>query len=246
MHPTRHFLPCLVAAMLLTGAPAALADDGSAAAATSTDAASMPPHDLRLATPVRGDAHAGSGKIEVCAACHGKDGVATSPVFPSLAGQSATYLYLQLRAFKDGWRHNDSMQPMVAPLSDRDMRDIAAWYASLPRKATPHDTSGDDSRGATLYHQGDASRGIPGCQGCHGANGAGPRPDPDSSAPQPAWATFPALAGQPSAYVLAQLQAYRDGSRSGSTNTRVMHGVSAGLDDADMQALADYIAGMQP
>lgn len=243
MKPFCHRQPNALAASL--AAVFLLVATAASAAAPPTSARNMPQHDMRLDAPVHGDAHAGSGKVDVCAACHGKDGMAASPAFPNLAGQSATYLYLQMRAFKEGWRENASMQPMVAPLSDQDMRDIAAWYASLSPQATSHDAA-SDKEGAELYHHGDPSRGIPGCQGCHGPAGHGPRPDPHSTAPQPAWHTFPRLAGQSPVYVLTQLKAYRDGTRNGSSNTHIMHGVSTRLSDEDMQALADYIAAMQP
>lgn len=240
MRPIRHMLLSPIAAMAIV----AMAGPG-AARASDPPSRSMPKVDLRTQAPIQGDARAGSDKTEVCAACHGKRGMATAGNFPNLAGQTATYLYVQLRAYKDGWRKNETMQPMAMPLSDKDMRDIAAWYATLEPSATP-DEMARGSRGGMLFHQGDPDRGIPGCQGCHGVDGHGPRPDPTSTAPQPAWSTFPALAGQSSAYVLEQLQAYKEQTRKGSTNARVMHGVAANLDADDMKALAGYIATMPP
>lgn len=202
--------------------------------------------DLRQQTPIHGDAQIGASKVQVCAACHGQKGIAPVAQFPNLAGQSATYLYVQMRAFKDGWRHDATMQAMMTPLDDQDLRHIAAFYATQA-PAPPHaNLDAADSRGRALYLRGDPARGIPGCQGCHGADGHGPQPNPASPAPQPAWTTFPALAGQQPAYVVKQLQAYRDGTRDGSSNTRIMHAVSANLDAADMQAVADHIAAMTP
>jgi cytochrome c553 len=198
--------------------------------------------DLRTTQPIQGDAAAGAGKAAVCAACHGVDGLSVVPQFPSLAGQSATYTYVQLRAFRDGWRDNAVMAGQVATLSDHDMRDLAAHYAAMAPKAAQ--SADATSRGGQLYHDGDGALGIPACQGCHGPDGHGPRPDPSSTAPQPAWSTFPALAGQPPDYVLAQLKAYHDGSRAGSSNTEVMHGAVANLGEQDMQALATYISTM--
>ena len=205
--------------------------------ATGADA---PLHDLRGMQPIIGDAAAGAGKAAVCAACHGVDGLSVVPQFPSLAGQSATYTYVQLQAFKAGWRDNAVMAGQVANLSDQDMRDLAAHYAAMAPKAAQ--SADATSRGGRLYHDGDGALGLPACQGCHGPDGHGPRPDPSSTAPQPPWSTFPALAGQPADYVLARLKAYRDGRPGRSSNTEIMHGAVANLGEQDMQALATYIS----
>jgi cytochrome c553 len=226
-NPRNRIIVMLACASLATGV--VLAGDG-------------PVVDLRSMSPVHGNAAAGAGKTAVCAACHGADGNAVVPQFPNLAGQSATYLYVQLHAFKAGWRRNAVMQGQVAALSEQDMRDLAAYYATLAPKVAQSTNTG--SRGGQLFHAGDPALGIPACQACHGPDGRGPRPDPTSTAPQPAWATFPALAGQHADYVLEQLKAFHDGTRSGSSNTEVMHGVVANLGAQDMQALATYIAGM--
>lgn len=195
--------------------------------------------DLRNQKPINGDAVAGATKAAPCAACHGSNGVAAAPTFPNLAGQSATYLYVQLRAFKDGSRANTVMQPLAKALTDQDMRNLAAHFASLPAKAAPKKAL-ESPRGSILFHDGDAAKGVPPCQGCHGVDGRGPHPDPTSTAPQPAWSTFPVLAGQNAPYLLKQLQAYRDGTRIGTSNDKVMRGVARNLSAADMRALADY------
>ena len=212
----------------------------AAAAIGCAMAADAPFDDLRTQPPVHGDAARGAGKVAACAACHGPKGVAVAPTFPNLAGQSATYLYVQLRAFKDGWRDNAVMKPMASPLSDRDMRDVAAYYASQPGKTGS--AADSSSRGYALFHEGDPAKGIPPCQGCHGSDGRGPRPYAAGSAPQPAWSTFPALAGQNAPYVQGQLKAFHDGTRVGTSNDRIMQGVAQNLEDADMQALAAYLA----
>ena len=208
-----------------------------------TQAASPRFDDLRKQAPIHGDAAAGAAKAAVCAACHGGNGIAVAPTFPNLAGQSATYLYVQLRAFKDGARDNAVMQPLAKTLTDQDMRNLAAHFASLPGKSAPQ-TAQQSSRGSILFHDGDAARGVPPCQACHGIDGRGPRPDPGSTAPQPSWSTFPVLAGQNAPYVLEQLEAYRDGTRVGTSNDKVMQGVARNLDEADMQALAEYVSSL--
>ena len=197
--------------------------------------------DLREQAAIHGDAAAGAAKAGTCAACHGAKGIAVAPTFPNLAGQSATYVYVQLRAFKDGARDNAVMQPLAKALGDEDMRNLAVHFASLPGKAASESTQ-VPARGAILFHDGDASRGVPPCQGCHGVDGRGPRPDPTSIAPQPPWSTFPILAGQNAPYVLAQLKAYHDGTRVGTSNDKIMQGVAHNLSAADMRALAEYLS----
>jgi cytochrome c553 len=204
-------------------------------------AATAPFDDLRKQAPIHGDVAAGAAKAAACAACHGPNGISPSPEHPNLAGQSETYLYVQLRAFKDGARDYAVMKAMTAALTDQDMRNLAAHFASLPGSATSH-TAPASSRGAVLFHNGDAAQGVPPCQGCHGVDGRGPRPDPTGTAPQPAWSTFPILAGQKAPYVLKQLQAYHDGTRVGTSNDKVMQGVAHNLSAADMRALAEYVS----
>src|SRR5690606_38235852 len=118
-------------------------------------------------------------KAEVCTACHGPQGVSIAPAFPNLAGQRADFMYWQLVEIK---RNPDSpMSPLVADLSDEDMRDLAAYYASLsPTPAAP-DADGTEApadpallrQGEQLYLAGDPAKGIPPCQGCHGTDARG-------------------------------------------------------------------------
>jgi cytochrome c553 len=88
-----------------------------------------------LAGPaMAGDAAAGKAKIGTCTACHGQDGKGTTPDYPNLAGQSEKYLVTAIKAYKDGGRNNPIMKPMVMTLSDADVENVAAYYASLPCK----------------------------------------------------------------------------------------------------------------
>lgn len=207
--------------------------------ATTASAVPASVLDLRRMQPVGGDAQAGAGKAVVCAACHGAQGVAIAPNFPNLAGQSATYLYVQLMEFHNGQRSDPVMTGQAAALSDADMRDLASYYAALaPKPAGQADAA---SRGAQLFLSGDPAKGIPPCQGCHGPDARGPRPH-GSSAPQPSWATFPRLRGQSSLYVAKELGDFKSGLRGGSSNAKVMHGVAATLGDDDVQALSTYLS----
>ncbi|RKZ94814.1 MAG: cytochrome c4, partial [Gammaproteobacteria bacterium] len=136
-----------------------------------------------------GDASAGKGKAQVCAACHGADGNSPSDMFPKLAGQGEAYLAKQLADFKSGARNNAVMAPMVANLSDQDIADLAAYYAG--NKVAPGAVSEDLlNAGKTLYRAGNKETAVPACMACHGPNGAG--------VPAAKW---PALSGQYSTYV---------------------------------------------
>jgi cytochrome c553 len=195
--------------------------------------------DLRQQQPISGDAPAGQAKSVVCAACHGPRGVAIAPNFPNLAGQSATYLYVQLKTLKNGQRKDPIMSGQAATLSDADMRNLATYYASLPAK--PAGQADATSRGGQLFLSGDPAQGVPPCQGCHGPTGQGPRVYP-SDAPQPPWSTFPRLRGQSAIYVTKALGDFSSGARSGTSNALIMHGVAKTLGPADIQALSTYIA----
>jgi cytochrome c553 len=229
----------LLAGLLVMAGAATGAIAQEAPAADTRASAPAATLDLRRIQPISGDAHAGAGKAAVCAACHGAQGVAIAPTFPNLAGQSATYLYVQLKEFHDGERNDPVMTAQAAPLSDTDMRDLASYYASLAPK--PAGQADANSRGAQLYLAGDPEQGIPPCQGCHGPTGLGPQPH-WSSAPQPPWATYPHLRGQSSLYTAKQLGDFKSGARAGSSNAKVMQGVAATLGDDDVQALSTYLS----
>jgi cytochrome c553 len=228
--------------LLLTGLLLSIAalDVAAQQPATGTSTAPAKVLDQRgMRQPISGDAQAGAAKAAVCAACHGAQGIAVAPNFPNLAGQSASYLYVQLKEFHDGQRNDPVMTGQAAALSDDDMRNLASYYASLaPKSAGRADAS---SRGAQLYLAGDPAQGIPPCQGCHGPAGLGPQPYP-SSAPQPPWATFPHLRGQSGLYLTKELSDFKRGARAGSSNAKVMHGIASTLSDDDMQALSAYLS----
>lgn len=181
-----------------------------------------------------GDAEAGQGKAAVCAACHGVDGNSTNPEWPSLAGQHARYTYEQLRAYKDGTRSNAVMQGQVANLSDEDMRDLAAFYAT--QRPQPRAASEDAVKLAQpLWRGGDLERGLASCAACHGPSGVGN-----------AGAGYPRLAGQHAKYSAVSLRAYRDGERGHGINGEMMQHIAALLTDEEIDALASYIEGLAP
>jgi cytochrome c553 len=168
---------------------------------------------------------------QVCAACHGADGNSPLAMNPSLAGQHAGYLLKQLKEFKSGARSNPVMMGMVANLSEDDMRNISAYYASQPARPMAAKDKDLAAQGAKLYRGGNLEKGVAACAGCHSANGAGIP------------VQYPRLAGQHPDYVLAQLKAFRAEERANDPN-KMMRAVSSKLSDKDMAALAEYISGL--
>jgi cytochrome c553 len=177
------------------------------------------------------DAEAGKAKSAVCAACHGADGNSTNPAWPSLAGQHASYTYKQLMDFKEGRRENATMTGMVATLSEADMKDLAAYFESQKSKPVAADPELIET-GENIYRGGITETHVAACMGCHSPSGKGNAP-----------AGWPSLKGQHPEYIVAQLQAFKQGARNNDTG-RMMRDVSARMSDMEMQSVAAYIAGM--
>ncbi len=191
---------------------------------------------LYLSTAIaEGDIEAGASKTATCVACHGEDGNGVgNPIWPKLAGQHSDYLVRQLSLFRSGSRENALMYGVAATLSDQDIADLSAYYASqtvVHGSADPEQV--DLAR--TLYKGGDASRDIAACAGCHGPNGLG---IPFSG--------FPRLGGQFDAYLVATLTAFRDGAvwGTGRDENLIMAKVAERLTDEEIEALASYISGL--
>lgn len=191
----------------------ALAQDAPAAAPKKVD-------------PAKGQAIA----TQVCAACHAADGNAVGNAFPKLAGQHAEYLYKELTNFKSGERANAIMGPYAAALSDDDMHNVAAYFATQVQKpADAHDKELAD-QGRKIYRAGIAERGVPACASCHSPNGAGLP------------IQYPRLSGQWEEYALAQLTAFKGGVRN---NNGPMTSIAQRLSEDEMKAVADYVAGLR-
>jgi len=178
------------------------------------------------------DAAAGKSKSAACAGCHGVDGKALLQEYPNLAGQGARYLLKQLQEFKSGARENAIMAGMAAPLSDEDMVDIAAYYASLPAIQGVAEEK-NLQMGQDIYRGGIVSVNIPACTGCHGPQGEG----------NPA-AGFPMLSGQNSSYVYTALQSFRSGTRHNDANS-MMRNIAHRLSNDEIAAVANYIQGLK-
>ncbi len=221
------FVPFLFAALLGATGTFSFAADEHAAAAPAAEAPAKPKPD-----PAKGDAlfSASTPTIQACASCHNADGNSSIPANPKLAQQHPEYILKQLEEFKSGKRKNSVMTSMASHLSEQDMRDIA-WFVGSKKIKTGFAKSKDTVElGEKIYRGGIADRSIPACAGCHSPNGAGIP------------AQYPRLGGQHADYTVAQLTNFRDGGR---TNGPVMTGVAAKLNDREIKAVSDYIAGLR-
>lgn len=172
----------------------------------------------------------------VCAGCHAADGNSPSPANPKLAAQHAAYLAKQLHNFKpqaDGKppeRNNAIMQGFAAALSDQQIRDVSAYFATQKLKPAAAKNKDLVELGQKIYRGGITDKGVPACAGCHSPNGAG---IPDQ---------YPRLQGQYADYTESQLVAFRSGVRA---NSAQMMTISARLSDKEIKAVSDYIAGLR-
>lgn len=166
----------------------------------------------------------------VCAACHTADGSRGSPANPIIAGQHADYLAKQLHDFKSGKRANAVMSGMAAPLSDEDIRNVSAFYASKSAKPGFAKEKDTVALGEKIYRGGIAAKQVPACAACHSPSGAGIP------------VQFPRVSGQHADYTTAQLQAFRAGTRA---NGAMMVDIAARLSDKEIKAVSDYMAGLR-
>jgi len=163
-------------------------------------------------------------KAQLCATCHGADGVPVNKTTPVIWGQDEGYLYLQLRDFQKGTRKSPLMEPIVADLEKQDMYDLAAYFTKKkwPNLGQPP-ASGDVAAKADS-----AARSI-GCRGCHLEHFQGD-------------GTTARLAGQWQEYLLSQMLAFRDGSRG---NNPGMSDLMKATPKEDFEPLSKYLAGLQ-
>lgn len=195
-----------------------------------------------------GNPAAGKTKAAACAACHGADGNAVAPNFPKLAGQHAGYLAKQLQDYKSGARQDPTMSPMAQPLSEEDIQDLAAYYASQELTLGNADESLVEV-GGRIWRGGNPATGVAACTACHGPAGSGNAP-----------AVFPLLRGQHAQYTAAQLEKFRAAGRidpnavqagaelPGRHNDpgRMMQNTARGMTDYEIRAVASYLQGLRP
>ena len=191
-----------------------------------------------VVTPVaggaKGDATAGKEKSQVCQGCHGENGNSYGPDWPNLAAQHPTYLIKQIRNFQDGVRINETMNGMVAGLSQQDIEDIAAYFASQSLQPQPAETDVEVIKtGRKIFKGGNRYSGVPACAGCHGPNAVGNGP-----------AAFPHLAGQKSTYTVKTLKDFQSGARANDTN-EIMRNIAAKLTENEINAVAAYVATLK-
>jgi cytochrome c553 len=191
------------------------------AQATEKAASAPPPPDIAKGQTIA---------TSVCMACHTSDGSRGSPANPILQGQHPEYLVKQLTEFKAGKRVNAIMKGFASALSESDMKNVAAFYAS--KQAKPGFAKNKDSvaLGEKIYRGGIAERNVPACAACHSPTGAGIP------------AQYPRLGGQHADYVEAQLITFRSGARK---NGPAMTTVAAKMNDREIKAVADYVAGLR-
>jgi cytochrome c553 len=167
------------------------------------------------------DISAGKALAEGCAACHGADGVSQIPLTPSLAGQPDEYVQWQLVYFRSGARKSEVMGPIGEALSNQDIRNLGAYYASLP---PPEPSAMPDAAAQTGEKLAVARR----CRSCHGDDYNGFR-------------AAARLSGQREDVLVQALHEFQSGKRVGS-GVASMTEVAYGLTDADMQAISHYLA----
>ena len=165
-----------------------------------------------------------------CFICHGTDGESSSPVFPRLAGQHASYVSRQLGDYKSGRRKSSTMQPMVEDLSPADFQLLGAYFES--RKPLAHQVDDPElaQMGRLIFQRGNPYSGVAACATCHGAAGAGSE-------------TLPRLAGQHAQYTENQLKAFN--KRERTNDNAVMHGIATQLTELELKAVASYISGLR-
>lgn len=191
---------------------------------------------------IKGSAEAGAAKALACTACHGPNGNSVNPEWPRLAGQNAAYLADQIKLIRGGQRNIVLMAGIATALSDQDIADISAYFASQ----TPTGLEADPANykaGEKLYRYGDTARGLPACMACHGPGARG----------VPA-AGYPALRAQHGAYTIKQLGDYAavsrytkndKGQQQGGASAAMMHTIAARLTEEDRRNLASYLQGVR-
>jgi cytochrome c553 len=174
-----------------------------------------------LQSTAQADAEAGKQKAEVCAACHGLDGNSIAPNFPNLAGQTARYIYLQLKDFQKGKRNDPMMSPMAANLTKQDMFDLADWYAS--QKFNGQNSKKTDANLSNGKKLADAAL----CTMCHLGGFSGQN-------------EVPRVAGQHYEYIIKQLKDFKYKNRTNDFGN--MSAVVKTIEDKDLEDIAAYVS----
>lgn len=178
---------------------------------------------LLLCSSTWADPMRGAQLSAACAHCHGTDGNSSSGSYPSLAGQTKEYVYSQIKAFKEGRRHNPQMSPMVGILSDEDMQNLADFYnGQTPSRKNTNVDLGLVARGKQIAEETQ-------CAACHQPGFKGLK-------------EFPRLARQKQAYLVKQLKDFREGLRTNDNG--LMAPAAKNLSDEQIEALAHYLSSL--
>ena len=224
---------CLALVVLFLST-AVLAENDSAASpqlSSPATAKGQPGNELKLRIGP-GDPVAGKDKAAICFGCHGEDGNSVDPAIPKLAGQYGLYISKQIRNYLASTRSHQVMNSMAASVSDEDLADISAYFASQPIMKGVQPSG--NKLGKKLFENDDLSRMMVRCNSCHGATGKGL---------EPGNAVYPVIGGQHKEYLLAQLISFRKGGRNNSPGG-IMNITVHRLSDAELEALADYVSGL--
>jgi cytochrome c553 len=191
-----------------------------------------------------GKISAGKEKSTTCAGCHGDDGNSQVSTFPKLAGQHASYVTKQLHAFKTGARHDAMMAPLATSLSEEDILDLAAYYAS--EKISPNvaaepenDQSAKEEQekllaeGRNLYRNGDINAQVSACIACHGPFGDGNRP-----------ASYPVLNSQHADYIIKTLTDFKNAERTKNPDNMMLM-IAKKMSEREIKAIAYYLSAQK-
>ena len=184
-------------------------------------------------TFAEGSVARGENLTATCVACHAGDGNSMVGTFPNIAGQHESYLLKQMREMKAGERDVGLMVGILDTLSDQDLQDLAAYYATKDPGVGAADPELAEA-GEAIYRAGIPRKGIAACSACHlpAGNGNGP-------------AVFPALSGQWTEYTEAQLKHFRSGARANDGDSQMMRLVARDMSDDEIAAVASYIRGLR-
>jgi cytochrome c553 len=177
-----------------------------------------------------GDPVTGRTKSHLCQGCHGEVGISTEPLIPKLAGQYGPYISKQVLNYQAGVRSHQIMNAMAATLTDADLADVAAYFAS--QKKMKGSGSSENQLGKNIFLHSDTENKRYACVNCHGPRGKGI---------DPKITTFPVIGGQHKDYLRRQLVNFREGDRTNSPNG-IMNQVANSLSDAEIESLVEYIS----
>lgn len=181
-----------------------------------------------------GNSATGKAKSEVCVACHGNDGNSITPIWPKIAGLSESYALKQLLDFQkgeNGPRYDPTMYGIVQGLTPQDLADLSAYY-STQTMTIGEAQANKVALGQAIYRGGNLATGVPACSACHSPTGSGN-----------SLAMFPRLGGQNSEYIIAQMNKFKNNTRSNDPNN-IMRDIAAAMTEEEIQAVASYVAGL--